>query len=231
GLRVVVGRIGPVGPAAVPPTLALIVQPGLAPGESLATDRALLDAVTSGTLAATGALRVYTLAGDVLAIGRFHASPGPRPESGIRVMRRWSGGRAMPWGDGFVGVSVVLPHRSALVSADPEALAPSQVMNRCVRGILAACEDAGVPAFYPGRDLLTVERRMLGMVSFAVEEGGALVFEAVLAKSAAHSVLPPLLDRAHPRGGVPSAMLTAEDPPALPARARQTRPVSGGRPP
>jgi len=132
-------------------------------------------------------------------------------------MRRWSGGRAMAWGEGFVGISLVLPHRSALVSTNPDALAPAQVMNRCVRGILAACEDAGVPAFYPGRDLLTVERRLLGMVSFAVE-GGALVFEAVLANGGDASVLPRLLDRADPRGVVASAMLTAADTTSLAAR-------------
>jgi len=197
--------------ARVPLTLELLVQAGLSPGESLAIDRALVDARRA-------ALRVYTLAGDVLALGRFHAAPAPRPASGVRVMRRWSGGRAMPWGDGFVGVSLVLPHRSALVGDDPEVLSPPQVPNRCVRGILAACESASVPAIYPGLDLLTVDRRLLGFVSFTVEEGGVLVFEAILANAADASVLPRLLDRADPDGVVPATMLTAADVTSLAAR-------------
>jgi len=118
--------------ARVPLTLELLVQAGLSPRESLPIDRALVDARRA-------ALRVYTLAGDVLAIGRFHATPASRTATAVRVMRRWSGGRAMPWGAGFVGVTLLLPHRSALVGDDPEALSPPQVLNRCVRGILAAC--------------------------------------------------------------------------------------------
>jgi lipoate-protein ligase A len=195
----------------VPPTLELLVQAGLSPGESLAIDRALIDGRRA-------ALRVYTLAGDVLALGRFHAAPAARPASDVRVMRRWSGGRAMPWGDGFVGVSLVLPHRSALVGDDPEALSPPQVPNRCVRGILAACESASVPAIYPGLDVLTVDRRLLGFVSFIVEEGGALVFEALLANGADAGVLPRLLDRADPDGVVPATMLTGADVTSLAAR-------------
>jgi hypothetical protein len=56
----------------------------------------------------------------------------------------------MPWGDGFVGLSLVLPHRSALAAADPLALAPEQVMNRCVRGVLRACELERRPRVLPG---------------------------------------------------------------------------------
>src|SRR5690242_17925130 len=162
--------------AAVPATLDLIVQPGLSPRESLAVDRQLLDAAPSGR----GALRVYTLAGEALALGRYHVAPEPPAGSGVQLWRRCSGGRAMPWGEGFVGMSLVLPHRSALVADDPLALAPDQIMNRCVRGVLELCESSGVAALYPGRDLLTVERRMLALVSFEVAATGALLFEAVI---------------------------------------------------
>jgi hypothetical protein len=193
--------------AAVPPTLDLIVQPGLSPRESLAADRALLDDARAGQ----GALRVYALTGEVLSLGRYHLAPEPPADCGVQLWRRHSGGRAMPWGDGFVGVSLVLPHRAALVADDPAALAPDQVMNRCVRGILEACEASGVPALYPGRDLVTVQRRMLALVSFEVEATGALVFEAVIADGRDFGVLPGLLDRADPGGVVRAGMLTAED--------------------
>src|SRR5206468_3034492 len=131
------------------------------------------------------------------------------------LWRRHSGGRAMPWGEGFVGLSLVLPRRAALVASDPLALAPEQVMNRYVRGILEACELSGVPALYPGRDVITVQRRILALASFEVEASGALVFEAVIANGRDFSVLPGLLDRADPEGVVKAGMLTGEDTTSL----------------
>ena len=191
----------------MPPTLDLIVQPALSPRESLAADRRLLDEARAGG----GALRVYTLAGEALSLGRYHLAPEPRAGSGVELWRRHSGGRAMPWGEGFIGLSLVLPHRAALVASDPLALAPEQVMNRYVRGILEACQLSGVPALYPGRDVITVRRRVLAFVSFEVEAEGTLVFEAVIASGRDFSVLPGLLDRADPGGAVKAGILTGED--------------------
>ena len=126
----------------------------------------------------------------------------------------------MPWGEGFVGISLVLPERSALTGSAP--LGPEQVLNRYVRGILAGCESFGVPAFYPGRDLVTVEGRMLGMASFDTEPSGALVVEAVLAVGRDFTELPRLLDRADPGGVVRAAMVTAEETTCLAARIGRT---------
>jgi lipoate-protein ligase A len=196
----------------VPHCLDLIVQPRLAPPCSLATDRFLL-AGTARESRAT--LRVYDLTGDVLSLGRYHLAPMAPPHASVALMRRHSGGRAMPWGDGFVGVSLVLPHRSALVSPDPLALAPAQVMNRYLRGVLEACKMVGVSAFYPGRDLLTHDGRLLGMASFEVAADGALVLEAVLAVGRDASVLPGLLDAVDRDGVISTRMLTADDTTSL----------------
>ena len=49
------------------------------------------------------------------------------------------------------------------------------------RGILEGCKLAGVPAFYPGRDFITVNRRVFAWVSFEVEPSGVLLFEAIIA--------------------------------------------------
>src|SRR5439155_1013200 len=105
-----------------------------------------------------------------------------------------SGGRAFPAGEGFLGLSLVLSHRSAIVGDDPFALAPEQVMNRYVRGILEGLRLVGVAAFYPGRDLVTVDGRPLGLVAFEVDRAGALLFEAIVANGRDPSVLPGLLD-------------------------------------
>jgi len=196
------------------PTIDLIVQRGLAPAASVAADLALLArAVTTGR----GALRVYTLAGEVLAIGRYHLPPEPGPDRDVRVMRRHAGGRVAPWGDGFVGLSLVLPHRAALIASDPAAVRPEQVMNRYLRGLLGACESLGVAAFHPGRDTVTVDGRLLAVGGFEVAASGGFVLEAVVAVDRDLTVLPSLLDRADPGGVVKAPFVTAADTTSLAA--------------
>ncbi|HLK10192.1 MAG TPA: hypothetical protein VKW76_02305 [Candidatus Binatia bacterium] len=185
--------------------LGLLVESGIAPGESSARDRALLAAAA---VERVGFLRVYELVADALVLGRYHR----RPAGGdVLVDRRLAGGRAAPGGPGFVGVSLVLPHRAALVADDPLALAPEQVMNRCVRGVLAGLEGAGVPALYPGRETITAGGRLLGLLAFDVDVRGACVFEAMLAVGRDASLLPLLLDRADPNGAVAAAFVSPAD--------------------
>jgi len=195
------------------PTLDFIVQPRIAPAVSLATDAHFLHAANRPSRTRTGVLRVYDFAGDLLSLGRYHLAPPAAPASDAddcRLHRRLSGGRVVPFGDGFVGLTLVLPQRSALFSDDPLALAPAQVMNRYVRGILEACKLADIPAFYPGRDFVTIDRRIVALVSFEVNAGGALLFEAVIAAQRDFSVLPTLLDAVDPTGVVQAGMLTVD---------------------
>jgi lipoate-protein ligase A len=193
------------------PTLDFIVQPDVRPELSVAADSHFLHAVGRRSRTRAGVLRVYDFAGDVLSLGRYHLAPAGSAVSGdCRLHRRHSGGRVMPFGDGFVGLALVLPHRAALFSDDPLALAPHQVMNRYVRGILEACKRANVPAFYPGRDVVTVDRRILALVSFEVDRDGALLFEAIIANHRDFSVLPELLDRADRAGVIKADMLTPD---------------------
>lgn len=194
------------------PVLDLIVEPQLAGRESLAQDRVLLTEAAAGTRASAGALRVYELRGDVLALGRYHLAPEPAGAAAPTLFRRHTGGRAAAAGEGFLGIALTLPHRSALVAPEaPFALEPAQVMNRCVRGILAACEAAGVPALYPGRDTITAGRRLLGIVSFEVDARGALLFEAIVANARDQALLPAFLDAADPAGVVRAAMVQPDD--------------------
>jgi lipoate-protein ligase A len=125
---------------------------------------------------------------------------------GIRLHRRQSGGRVVPFGDGYVGVALVLPHRAALLSNDPFTLAPYQVLNRYVRGILEGCKLVGLPAFYPGRDFITTNGRILGVVSFELDDTGALLFEAIIANARDFSALPRILDVVDPSGIIKAEM-------------------------
>jgi len=204
--------MAPASPMHEPDARALdfAVQPHSRPSARWAAERYGLRAVVEPARPRIGSLCVYDFCGDVLSLGRYHLAPDPPTPAGLELHRRHSGGRAVPFGDGFVGVSMVLPHRSALCAQAPLALAPYQVPNRYVRGILEGCKLIGVPAFYPGRDCITVNRRILGMVSFEVDPGGALLFEAIIANRRDFSVLPAMLDAVDPDGGVKAEMLTAD---------------------
>jgi lipoate-protein ligase A len=200
----------------------LIVEPDAAPAFSLAADRHFMHAVQRASRTRNAVLRVYSFRGDVLALGRYHVAPPEPAPAGVQLSRRQTGGRAIPFGDGFVGLSLVLPHRSALFSADPLTLAPHQVINRYVRGLLEGCKLAQIPAFYPGRDFVTVDGRILAMVSFEIDENGALLFNAVVANTRDFSVLPHFLETVDPTGIVKAEMLTPESTTSL-ARELGTR--------
>src|SRR5262245_66266820 len=130
----------------MPTTLGLIVEPLASSDTVAAADRALL---AHASAHGRGSLRIARLGGDVLSLGRWHLAPAG---GGVALQRRLTGGRAAASGAGFLRISIALPHRSALTSADPLALAPEQVLNRAVRGLLDALEGAGRPAIRPGRD-------------------------------------------------------------------------------
>jgi hypothetical protein len=181
------------------------VQPGLA----AAASPGIVDGLRLEVAASrVGVLHVSEQVGTVLSLGRYHRLP---PLRDVVLQRRHSGGRVAPAGAGFVGVTVVLPHRAALVAADPAALAPEQVINRCVRGVLAGLELLGVRAFYPGRDAVTCDGRTIALAAFEVDAAGTLVFEAIVAVGRDFSVLPALLDAADPEGVVPARLVTAND--------------------
>jgi lipoate-protein ligase A len=199
-------------------SVPLLVESGLAARESLARDRFLLEAVHTAPDRWPGALRVYELSGDVLALGRWHLAPDAAAGAPT-VIRRHSGGRVVPLGAGLIGVSLVLPHRAALFAPDADALRPEQVMNRYVRGVLGALDRIGVRGVYPGRDTLTADRRLLGVVSFAETPAGALLVEVVLAVRRDFSILPGMLDRADPGGVVRAEMLGPGDVTSLEAQS------------
>lgn len=181
-------------------------QHDLTPLLSLATDQFFLRTAQETE---TAVLRIYSLPGDVALLGRYHEL-GELPDTGqVILARRLTGGRVVPAGEGFVQFSLILPHRSAFFSDDPDNLAPFQVLNRYARPVLQGLKAGGVDVFYPGRDLLTVQQKPLGWISFTTEDDGALLCEGGLAVSRDFSTLPYLLDRADPQGTIPCQFFTA----------------------
>jgi len=188
--------------------LGYVLQPDVTPSIGVATDRYLLG--TLGRRARPGVLRVYAFPGDVLAAGRWHLAPPHVGDLGEAFVRRLTGGRALALGEGYLGISLLLPHRSALLADDPFALAPFQVPNRYVRGLMRALKQLGLPAFYPGRDLVTVNRRPIAAVSFETDDEGRLLFEAILAVDSPLSAVAQLLDRWDVAGVIKADLLALE---------------------
>lgn len=173
----------------------------LAPAAAHAEDAVLLGVAARGR----SLLRVYALGGDVVSLGRYHRRPAGA--AGVALHRRRTGGRVAASGEGFAHVALYLPHRAALVADDPRALAPEQVLNRCVRGLLGGLEVLGVPAAYPGRDLVTARGRPLAVLGLEVAASGATLVDAIVSLGRDQSLLPHLLDRADPEGAIQAAMV------------------------
>jgi lipoate-protein ligase A len=190
------------------PTLGFVHEPHTTLAAARAVDAALL-ARAPGQ--GHGWLHVAAVEGDVVSLGRHHPSPPPVAGGDVVVERRRTGGRVLAAGTGFLHIALVLPHRAALTDDDPRALAPEQVLNRVVRGVLGALQQLGVEPHYPGRDVVTVGGRPVADLAFTVVESGATLVEVVLAWERDQSVLPHLLERADPTGVVRAAMVLPGD--------------------
>jgi hypothetical protein len=189
-------------------TVEVTVEPDLDPDRSSTLDAQRVQLAAQQRDRAW--LRVYSLRGAVVSLGRYHIAPTGGGDARVSLHRRIAGGRVIPHGAGFAAVALTLPHRSALVAAEPFALRPEQALNRFVRAVLAGLRGLGVDAFYPGRDRITVDRRTLGAVSLQSEPSGASVFEAVLAIDGDWLRLPALV-QAVDRDGVIAAEVVAGD--------------------
>lgn len=187
-------------------TVEVTVEPDLDPGLSSTLDAQRLQRAAQQRDRAW--LRVYSLRGAVVSLGRYHIAPSGGDDARVSVHRRIAGGRVCAHGDGFAAVALTVPHRSALVAEEPLTLRPEQALNRFVRILLAGFRGLGIDAFYPGRDRITVDRRTLGAVSLQSEPSGASVFEAVVAIDGDWLRLPELV-HAVDRDGVIAAEVPA----------------------
>lgn len=183
---------------------------GAGPASQQRRERALLAAAGFGE----SHLHLSTLNGEVLAIGAFHLDPaGGAGEAAS--WRRSSGGRAVACGTGFLVLTLALPHRSALIADERHALRPEQVMNRCVRGLLAWLRRQGVDPIYPGLDAVTVGRRWLAHLGFAERRDGPTLFQAIVALDGSFAATPQLLDRLDPHGRIPARLVAATETTSL----------------
>ncbi len=164
----------------------------------------LLEAVANGETRPI--LLLYTLAGRLLSIGRYHLYDGPGQQAELSASRRLTGGRVVGAGDGWLDLALILPSRDALLPPHDVILKPDQVMNRYVRGLLTGLRNLGLECFYPGRDAVTFEQREIAMCSFETDARGAMLFEAALAINRGMEEVVHELERFDPAGQLSCAM-------------------------
>ena len=156
-----------------------------------------------------GILRTYAIPADAISLGRYHVVPAGAEARGVGLVRRAGGGRPAPLGFGFAGIVLALPHRASLLPPGT-TLVPEQILNRYVRGLLGALESLGVRGYYPGRDVVTVDGRIVASVGFELAPDGATLVEMSVALARSYACVSTFADRADPTGVVPMELLLPE---------------------
>jgi lipoate-protein ligase A len=182
----------------------IVMLQGLEPWHLLGLEAHLLETVA--TMETRPILLIYTLSGQIISLGRYHLYDGPLGRADLSAHRRFTGGRVVGSGHGWLNLALMLPSREALLPAHDPKLKPDQVMNRYVRGLLAGLRELGLDGFYPGRDAVTLERREIAMCTFETDASGAMLFEAALAINRGMEEVVHELERFDPDGQLPCAM-------------------------
>lgn len=163
-------------------------------------------AVRQATAERPAALRLWRPLKTKVSAGRFH-----RISAGTEgIERRLSGGTLVGIGPGTLGLSLFAPSTAWL---DPavERLKPEQVLNRAVRPLLSAIRAFGADPVYPGRDIVTLDRRPVAYASFTVLPDGILVVEMLLALWESFEPTSDLLAQCDPDGTAVTAAETFSD--------------------
>jgi lipoate-protein ligase A len=199
--------------------LDVILAPAIAPDDLLGLQLHFLDAIA--TRETPPVLLIYASPGRTVSIGRYHLYRGPAERDGINLMRRLTGGRVVGAGQGWLGLALILPTRTALLkevsvaraavpAADISRLKPDQIMNRYARGLLTAMRTLGIDCFYPGRDAITFDQREIAMCTFETNAAGAMLFEAAVAHNRGMEELVHDLERIDPDGTLSCRMYDAQ---------------------
>jgi len=121
-------------------------------------------------------LMISRLTGHATALGRHQRETTTLVANhGQPLLRRLGSGRATAYGDGQVSLCLIVPDLHAYAGVHD----PIKVINRGVRGLLRALKTFGLRAIYGGRDMVTVQRRPVALLSMEALTGEALSSEAL----------------------------------------------------
>lgn len=160
--------------------LLTITETDVSPANSLAASAYLLEAVAKGRTQGNPVLRIARPSGEALVLGRFQRARSALrldrvADRSLTVLRRLSGGTSVRLAEGCLHVSLALPDRN-----DPIPCEPRQFLQRYGAGIVRALSARSAKARYYGKDLLSIEDRPVGVLSFELHPEGAALLEAIL---------------------------------------------------
>jgi hypothetical protein len=123
--------------------------------------------IGSGLLAPGGEAQIVVahLRGDAVLVGRHQRWTGGAADASAPTLRRLGGGRTIRTRDGSVGVYVRIPSTT---------IAPDKVVNRLVRGVLAA-----TGAHYFGRDAIVRRGAEIAVVAHEATSAGVALLEVI----------------------------------------------------
>jgi len=160
--------------------LLFVQETGTPPGHCLASTAYMMEAVGKGRTQGAPFLKISLPVGEAVVLGRYqNANSAVNREvcatRDLPLLRRLSGGSTALLGEGRLYLALVLPDR-----ASPLECEPRQFLQRYGAGLIRGLVQAGMKARYFGKDLVSVEDRPLGIMSFELASDGTALLEAIV---------------------------------------------------
>lgn len=160
--------------------LLYVQETGTTPGHCLASTAYMMEAVGKGRTQGAPFLKISLPVGESVVLGRYqNADSAVNREictaRDIPLLRRLSGGTTALLGAERLYLALALPDR-----ASPLECEPRQFLQRYGAGLIRGLVQAGMKARYFGKDLVSVEDRPLGIMSFELAPDGTALLEAIV---------------------------------------------------
>lgn len=164
--------------------LRVITESDVTPIECLASVAYLMEAMHKGRTQGAPMLKIAHPVAHAVILGRFQ-----RPGSALKLdaceaqglvrLRRLTGGSTAMLGAGRLHLALVLPSRSSPLECEPR-----QFLQRYGAGVVRALSQLGLKARYHGKDLVSIEDRPVGVMSFELAPDGTALLEVILGVTA-----------------------------------------------
>jgi lipoate-protein ligase A len=160
--------------------MILVKEVGVSPLHCLASSAYLMEAVAKGRTKGAPVLLVGFPSEEAVVLGRYQ-----KPESavqreecrrrGMPLLRRLSGGGSALLGEGRLYLALVLPSHETPLECEPR-----QFLQRYGAGIVRGLAQTGLKARYFGKDVLSIEDRPVGVMSFEIAPDGTALLETIV---------------------------------------------------
>ena len=163
------------------PPLLFVKETGVSPTACLASTSYLMEAVGKGRTQGAPYLKISLPKGEAVVLGRYQRAEtavqrATCKQRDLPILRRLTGGGSALLGEGRLHLALVLPDRSSPLECEPR-----QFLQRYGAGLIRGLVQAGLKARYFGKDLVSIEDRPVGLMSFELAPDGTALLEAIVA--------------------------------------------------